>query len=116
MDIFTPVELERRLRSEAPTLGAQRSTRVRYARIRVVDAGVRIPSLSSLPVAAVPMIVRLEPLYFGVIPASVVPVLIYLIPVVAFASIVMVPRIHGYLAAVAADVRRELDHTNDKKD
>ena len=51
------------------------------------------------------------------LPASVVPVLLFLLPIVAFAALVMVPRIQKYLAAVANDAKRELlEPTRSKED
>lgn len=46
----------------------------------------------------------LEPLYFGVLPASVIPVLLFLIPVVLFSVLFVAPRVHAYLHKVAGEV------------
>ncbi|KIP04166.1 hypothetical protein PHLGIDRAFT_206044 [Phlebiopsis gigantea 11061_1 CR5-6] len=87
-------------------------TRLQYARIRLKDIGIRTPPFTYSRSDAVPFTVVLEPLYFGVLPASVVPVLGFLLPVVAVAWLVVVPRVHRYLSSVAADVQ----HSKQKSD
>lgn len=52
-----------------------------------------------------PFNIILEPLYFGVLPASVVPVLVFLLPVVAVAWLIVAPRAHRFLVSVAEDVQ-----------
>ncbi len=49
----------------------------------------------------------LEPLYFGILPASVVPTLYFLIPVVLLAAVAL-PWINAYLEDIALKVRREI--------
>ena len=111
IQILSPAELKTRLDLNSTALhpdSASPQTRLKYARIRLVDTGIRAPSSGSAPNPPVPFIVRLEPLYLGILPASVLPVLLFLLPVVAFAALVMAPRIHRYLAAVAGDAKRDL--------
>ena len=80
-------------------------TRRHYARIRVVDTGVFPPSYVDQHSPIVPFTLILEPLYLNAVPASVVPVLIFLFPVVAIAWIVIAPRVYRYLSNVAKDIR-----------
>ena len=54
-----------------------------------------------------PFIVIVEPLYFGVLPATAVPILLFMIPSVALAG-AAVPWIMSYLRRIAADAQREL--------
>ena len=112
MQVVTPAQvLQTRSNPDNATArldATDSKTRRKYARIRLVDTGIVSPSVTTHPNALVPFIVRLEPLYLGVIPASVFPVLVFLVLVVAFAVIVMVPRIQVYLAKVADDARDEL--------
>ncbi|PBK93440.1 hypothetical protein ARMGADRAFT_992133 [Armillaria gallica] len=82
-------------------------TRLKYARIRLVDTGVLTPGISVDRPAAVPFTVVLEPLYFGILPASVVPTLYFLIPVVLLAAAAL-PWINAYLEDIALKVRREI--------
>ncbi|KAK0209257.1 hypothetical protein DFS33DRAFT_520428 [Desarmillaria ectypa] len=82
-------------------------TRLKYARIRLVDTGVVAPGMSVDRPAAVPFTVVLEPLYFGVLPASVLPTLYFLIPIVLLAA-VSLPWINAYLEDVALKARREV--------
>lgn len=90
------------------------TTRRQYARIRLVDTGVRTPSLhpshsatTSFP-AAVPFVVTLEPLYLGVLPASVVPVLAFLVPLIIIASMMVSP-VHLFLQGLATQARKEVE-------
>ncbi|KAG6841576.1 hypothetical protein C0991_009611 [Blastosporella zonata] len=86
-------------------------TRRRYARIRLVDTGILTPSTPSTKPdspAPVPFILVLEPLYFGVLPPSVVPVLGY-IAIVSLFAWMSVPRIIKYLEMIAVEARKELN-------
>ncbi|KAK0479590.1 hypothetical protein IW261DRAFT_1478221 [Armillaria novae-zelandiae] len=82
-------------------------TRLKYARIRLVDTGVVNPGISVDRPTAVPFTVILEPLYFGILPASVVPTLYFLIPVVLLAAAAL-PWINAYLEDYALKARREI--------
>ncbi|KAK0234237.1 hypothetical protein IW262DRAFT_1291106 [Armillaria fumosa] len=82
-------------------------TRLKYARIRLVDTGVVTPGISVDRPTAVPFTVILEPLYFGVLPASVVPTLYFLIAVVLLAATAL-PWINAYLEGYALKARREI--------
>lgn len=108
---FSPVELSQQLGKSSYTSSltdGQKQTRRRYARIRVVDTGVRNP-LSQAPVrGTVPFALHLEPLYFGVVPSSVVPVILFLLPLVAITAFFIAPRIHRYMASIAVDAKAEL--------
>ncbi|KAE9393778.1 hypothetical protein BT96DRAFT_772456, partial [Gymnopus androsaceus JB14] len=68
----------------------QRRTRVKFARIRVVDIGVVSPMSGLTQTLSIPFIVTLDPLYFGVIPASLIPFLWVLLPVL-LVSVLIVP-------------------------
>ncbi|KAK0465854.1 uncharacterized protein EV420DRAFT_1508316 [Desarmillaria tabescens] len=81
--------------------------RLKYARIRLVDTGVLTPGMSVDRPTAVPFTVVLEPLYFGVLPASVIPTLYFLIAVVLLAAVAL-PWINAYLEDVALKARREI--------
>ncbi|KAG6820661.1 hypothetical protein H0H93_013512 [Arthromyces matolae] len=89
-------------------------TRARYARIRAVDIGVLTPypgstssgSTTSQP-SPVPFILIVEPLYFGFLPPTVVPVLWYIVVVVIIACIGLPPLIK-YLDGLASQARKEL--------
>ncbi|KAI0789496.1 hypothetical protein C8Q75DRAFT_704067, partial [Abortiporus biennis] len=89
IETFTPHQLASKL--SLPNLGSISDpslplTRRQYARIRVVDTGFTTPRAKSISPHAVPFAVRLEPLLFGVIPMTVVPTLMFLVPVVAIAA------------------------------
>jgi hypothetical protein len=89
------------------------TTRRKYARIRLVDTGIRTPLPHNqhkiIESAPVPFIVILEPLYFGVLPATVIPTLFFLVPVLAVAALA-VPLINTYLADLARQGRRDVPY------
>ncbi|KAJ3011969.1 hypothetical protein NUW54_g2009 [Trametes sanguinea] len=82
-------------------------TRRKFARIRMIHAGVFTPSSSNRTIEAVPFIVTVEPLYLGVLPASLVPTVLVLLGVVAVAGVIVYPRISSYLFGVAEQVKME---------
>ncbi|KAJ4470916.1 hypothetical protein J3R30DRAFT_3710872 [Lentinula aciculospora] len=83
-------------------------TRVKFARIRIVDTGVISPLSGITKVSSIPFVVTLEPLYFGVIPASVVPLLWVLLPILSVSAL-LVPYANVFLQDVAAAARREMN-------
>jgi len=82
---------------------------VKYARIRVVHTGVLTPSPTSAQhiIEPVPFNLILEPLYFGVLPASLTPVIAYLV-ILAGTAYFSFPWIHRYLQTFAETARSEL--------
>jgi hypothetical protein len=58
-------------------------------------------------VEPVPFVLILEPLYFGVLPASVVLILSFLLPIVGVAAFA-VPWVTGHLEGVARLAREEM--------
>jgi hypothetical protein len=90
-------------------------TRRKYARIRLVDTGVltpdrngQEPSPPALPAPPpVPFNLILEPLYLGVIPATVLPTILFLLPLTVLSSLA-VPRVYAYLSTIAEKARREM--------
>ena len=122
MEVFSPREAlavlgqahpDREL-SQPPSATA-RSTRRKYVRIRLVDTGVRAPHKRNMTVEATPFMITLEPLYFTVLPSSVIPTLLFLLPVVLVASLYVVPRTHSYLQGIAEDIRPESGMTSSQK-
>ncbi|KAH0837857.1 hypothetical protein J3R83DRAFT_6084 [Lanmaoa asiatica] len=127
------------------------TTRSRYARIRVVRAGVPIPSVrsqSSPPVSipplprvpvpvpilisrpgsdatpanlavdergkeTAPFVVILEPLYLGVLPATLLPTVGFLIPVV-FAAVLSVPWVTAYFEPFIRQARKDLNTNKER--
>ncbi|KIM69987.1 hypothetical protein SCLCIDRAFT_101313 [Scleroderma citrinum Foug A] len=93
------------------------STRTKYARIRVVDTGVPTPQihpddtdsrLSNLvEVEPVPFILILEHLYWGVLPASLLPTICFLLPVL-LAAAMAIPPITAYLDPFVRQAREDL--------
>ncbi|KAG6887620.1 hypothetical protein C0992_011443 [Termitomyces sp. T32_za158] len=83
--------------------------RLRYARIRLVDIGVLTPFASSKPTSPtpIPFILALEPLYFGVLPSSIVPVLAYIFGAFIMACMI-VPPLVKYFDGTASQARKEL--------
>ncbi|KAG6817574.1 hypothetical protein H0H87_006951 [Tephrocybe sp. NHM501043] len=106
--------------SHSPPL-VPKTSRLRYARIRLVDVGVPTPPPASHPApteptppAQVVFIVALEPIYLGFLPPSVVPVLGYIACACLLAWII-VPKIIGCIEGIAVEARKEL-HANVKQD
>jgi hypothetical protein len=85
------------------------TTRIKYARIRVVDTGVRTPTpdLPESAAQAIPFILILEQLYLGVLPASLLPTVCFLIPVL-FCAALATPWILSYLDHFIKQARQEL--------
>ncbi|KAH7924473.1 hypothetical protein BV22DRAFT_1066690 [Leucogyrophana mollusca] len=102
IEIHTPESLSTRLST---------TTRQKYARIRVVDAGVLTPGphLKSpeFAVEPVPFILILEQLYLGILPASLLPTVCFLVPVL-LAAAMTVPYITRYLDGFVRQAREEL--------
>lgn len=122
MEVFSPREAfaelgqthpDRKLSQLPPAPG--RSTRRKYVRIRLVDTGIRAPHKRNMTVEATPFMITLEPLYFTVLPSSVIPTLLFLLPVVLVASFYVVPRTHSYLQGIAEDIRSESNLAGPKK-
>ncbi|KAH9934082.1 uncharacterized protein BXZ73DRAFT_100920 [Epithele typhae] len=112
IDTFAPDELVQRLRAPHLAhvrLAARGRTRRRFARVRVVSTGVLTPSADGAHARRarepVSFVVRVEPLYFGVLPGSVVPVVLLLLAVAAAAGFVVRPVVQRRLEEVAGAVR-----------
>lgn len=90
-------------------------TRTKYARVRVVDIGIRTPTAeykalllqSSIKPTPVPFMLILEPLYFGILPATLLPTVGLLILVVIVTGLAF-PMVNRHLQAIAAQVREEI--------
>ncbi|KAI6133689.1 hypothetical protein EDD17DRAFT_1566012 [Pisolithus thermaeus] len=98
-------------------------TRTKYARIRVVDAGVPTPQiqldrpnlhLSDRVVEPVHFILILEQLYGGVLPASQLPTICFLISVL-LAAAMAVPRLLAYLDPFVLQAREDLSNIASSK-
>lgn len=118
--IYDPQALATRLLGSEPPSGPHTPlTRRKYARIRAVDVGVLAPAATPSDVSPfkplhVPFAVVLEPLYYGVLPASVVPV-IMLIVLVSITAGLGVPKINKYLQGVVVQARREIANSRHTK-
>ncbi|OCH93002.1 hypothetical protein OBBRIDRAFT_725683 [Obba rivulosa] len=116
IDIHSPREVAMLLghteSASKPPEGKSPLTRRKVARIRLVDTGVRTPRNSSRLESAgsdpVPFIVLLEPLYLGVLPASVLPIVLFIAVVATVASVVVFPTVYHRLRTVAGQAQAEL--------
>ena len=123
IQVYTPTELASHLGLPAspPSPLAPASppptTRLRFARIRLVSTGVRARAHASLmpppPPPAVAFITILEPLYLTVLPASVAPTVAFLVLIGAAAAAFVVPRVVSALEGVAGTARAEVDQMRD---
>ncbi|KAL5519535.1 hypothetical protein ACEPAH_1218 [Sanghuangporus vaninii] len=105
---------------------APHTSRTIFVRVRLVDTGVRPPFRSKpdeLPIPdhtdqsafeAVPFNVIVEPLLLGVLPATVVPTIIFSIPLLVLAWFAY-PYAVRYLEDVASEARKELYDSQPQK-
>ncbi|KAH9854357.1 hypothetical protein C2E23DRAFT_818407 [Lenzites betulinus] len=113
IDLYSPESLGAALYDGqgVPPRGASdtASTRTKFARIRLISDGVLTPSPSNQnrTIEPVPCIVIVEPLYLGVVPASLVPTLLFLFGLVGITGFVALPRISKHLFAIADRIRVE---------
>lgn len=91
-------------------------TRRLYARIRAVTTGLRRPSPDQDRIDPIQYILLLEPLYLGVLPASIVPILLFLVPVVLLAAFAVAPRVNRSIERVAAEARAERTGRSQKEE
>ncbi len=75
------------------------------AHIRFVDTGVLTPGRTKQP-TPVSFNIILERLYFGFLPASVVPTLAFMVPVLLMAGLA-IPWINVHLEKIAIEARKE---------
>lgn len=119
LNTYTPGEIHRHHAKTQPAssqnVTSSSSTRRQYARIRLVDTGVRTPPVKDVSIQAVPFTLLLEPLYFSALPASVVPIVSFIVAVVVVASFVVAPAVNRKLAAVALHAREETAGSTAKK-
>ena len=106
--------------TDTRTLWVPPPTRRTYARIRVVDTGVLTPASpagdnTTITAEPVSFIVTLEPLYFGVLPGSVVPTVIMLVVVAAVAATFVVPVVSRHLTKIAESMRVDTKETLGEK-
>ncbi|KAL0068490.1 hypothetical protein AAF712_004568 [Marasmius tenuissimus] len=90
-------------------------TRVKYARITALHTGVIVPAMSHIQPKLVPFVVTLEGLYFGVLPESVVPIVLCL-AVVLLGLYFIVPKVVRGVERVAQDARLELTEMKGKRE
>jgi hypothetical protein len=121
IELYNPQALSARLSqldtpsSSGSDPSAPLTTRLKYARIRLVDIGVLTSPRKHHPIP-VPFNLILEPLYFGILPASVIPILLFLIPVIILAGL-LVPWVNGYLSKIVMKARDEITgHKQEKED
>ena len=85
--------------------------RRKYARIQLVFTGVLTPRTRPPPPEAItriiPIFLKLEPLYFGVLPESVVPVIWLMIPVIIIGA-VAASKANKYFQSVVEEAKKEL--------
>ncbi|KAI0036117.1 hypothetical protein K488DRAFT_82383 [Vararia minispora EC-137] len=85
LEVYTPEDIQRRLSFEHSVVpSSSPPRRTLYARIRASHTGVA-PSPASVPPPAIPFRLALEPLYFGAVPASTVPIGAFVVFVAAAA-------------------------------
>ncbi|EPQ60074.1 hypothetical protein GLOTRDRAFT_134831 [Gloeophyllum trabeum ATCC 11539] len=83
------------------------STRIKFAKITLVHTGVPTPPRTNQSLEPVPFIIMLEPLQLGIIPASVTPILLGLIPLICVASL-LAGRAYKYMDTLARDIAEDV--------
>ena len=88
-----------------------------YARIRVISSGVLTPSHAHRhrTLDPVSFMIAVEPLYFGVLPASVVPTVLTVVAVAVVGGLFVVPFVTKRLMAIADEVRAEISRAHARK-
>lgn len=71
-----------------------------------MDTGIPTPSAAPYSAGPVPFNVMVEPLYFGVLPASTAPTVIFILAIVLATSI-LVPTVISWANVVALDLRKK---------
>ncbi|KAH9046961.1 hypothetical protein EDB83DRAFT_2523228 [Lactarius deliciosus] len=92
-----------------PSASPVRTARLHLARLRLTEEGVRVPVLSTAQHQPVPLVVRLEPLMLGVLPASVLPVAATLLVVLAAAACGVLPPVLRVVEGAVGTARREFE-------
>ena len=111
MDIYDPSSLGTFATKD--TSSNTEKTRRKYARIQMVHSGVLTPGivLDDNSRYNVPFILTLEPLYFGVLPKSVVPV-VFAIVVAILLGLPIAAKINGSLQNIMLEAKRDsIDHS-----
>ena|SRR6266540_2993764 len=86
-----------------------RKTRQKYARIQFTHSGITTPSFRTVdggPRYQVPVIVTLEPLHLGILPASVIPVALAIL-LATFCGFTLASRLNSYFQNIAQLAREE---------
>ena len=93
---------------------SQHKTRRKYARIQMVHTGVLTPAIHNFTRSFnetsrynVPFVITLEPLHFGVLPSSVVPVVLSILAILVV-GIPISRKVHRYLEGIAQQAKEEL--------
>jgi len=115
IQIYDPKSLATHFSSAQSSDTSIAMTRTKYARVRVVDIGIRTPTAEykalllqgSIKPTPVPFILILEPLYFGILPATLLPTVGLLILVAIVAGLAL-PMVNRHLQVIAAQVREEI--------
>ena len=100
--------------------GTMTPRRLHLARIRLEQEGIPIPRREHREGEGVPLVVLLEPLVLGVLPASVLPIVVTLLGVLLMAAVsysVLLPRVSGSdkLVEIVERARRELAERKEKE-
>ena len=106
MDIYDPTSLATFATKDSSS--NMKKTRRKYARIQMVHSGVLTPGivLDDNSRYNVPFILTLEPLYLGILPKSVVPV-VFAIVVATLLGLPIAAKINGGLQNIMLEAKRD---------
>lgn len=119
MDLYEPSEVLQRLATLSKSHKHQVSTPTlqKYLRIKARQFGIPIPQKAKENVALrVPCHLVLEPLYFGVLPHTLIPTILFMIPVIYIAIYHITPPILREFQALANKANAELVQKRKRKE
>ena len=116
-DTYSPKEFVEFVSDRHETTSDRELSRRTYARIRVISSGVLTPSHAHRHPTLDPVsfMVAVEPLYFGVLPASVVPTVLTIVAAAVVGGLFVVPFVTKRLMAIADEVRAEISRAHARK-
>ncbi|KAI3621630.1 hypothetical protein WG66_009451 [Moniliophthora roreri] len=114
ISILDPEAVAARFPTNSSQKDSPSTTRTKYARVRSVDIGVAARSNGHHGAPKVPFIVSVEPLHFGFVPESVIPLLQAFVPLL-IGLLWAVPKVLRYVGSVADEARKEVYDARRKK-
>ncbi|KZT42702.1 hypothetical protein SISSUDRAFT_1041333 [Sistotremastrum suecicum HHB10207 ss-3] len=120
MDLYEPSEVHQRittLSSKSHNHQVSTPTLQKYLRIKARQFGIPVPKKAKENIALhVPCHLVLEPLYFGILPHTLIPTIFFMIPVIYIAIYHITPPILREFQALANKANAELAQKRKRKE